>query len=318
MLKSLTRPFTKPEEDLITEPSVQETSKNSQTLAKVRQSFEKHSNLWGIWLFLVLNLGGLGLVFVLVVVNLLHTGRIANKPEAVLVEKSDGTGFLVDAIPASQRTPVALQRFTSDILTALFTVSPVVEGGQPKYPQGIQVPNQEGGNKRITVNAYAATIAAISPDFRDAFLSKLAQITPQTAFTGNTQVILKLDFLGEPIPLEGEPGKWTVTVVGSRYVISGDSTSLSGLKPESLRQVVYLESVPPQFPALENLSTELQEDIWAITRIGLRIAKMVPLEASAPQGGDFLELPAPGGSGEDGEDGEGREDGEHREGGREN
>lgn len=190
MLKSLTRQL-KPEESSTDEPNPQETSKNRQTLVKVRKSLDKHSNLWGIWAFLVLNLGGLGLVFILLVVNLLHTGRIANKPEAVLVEKSDGTGFLVDAIPASQRTPVALQRFTSDILTALFTVSPVVEGGQPKYPQGIKVPNQgdEGGNKRITVNAYAAAIAAISPEFRDAFLTKLAQITPQTAFTGNTQVI---------------------------------------------------------------------------------------------------------------------------------
>ena len=314
MLKSLTKPFNQPESDSTstTELTRQEKSKNSQTLAKVRQSFDKHSNLWGIWGFLVLNLGGLGLVFVLLVVNLLHTGRIANKPEAVLVEKSDGTGFLVDAIPASQRTPMAIQRFTSDILTALFTVSPLVEGGQPKYLQGIKVPNREGGNKRITVNAYAATIAAISPDFRDAFLSKLAQITPQTAFTGNTQVILKLDFLGEPIPLEGEPGKWTVTVVGSRYVISDNSTSLSGLKPESLRQVIYLESVPPQFPTLENMSTELQQDIWAITRIGLRITKMVPLDASAPQGGDFLELPAGGGSGGAGGAGGAGEDGETR------
>lgn len=278
-------------------------SGRSRALKRLRSSFDKRTQVLGIWLFLLCNVGALGIVFLLQMVLLVQAGRIANKPEAVLVEQSDGTGFLVDAIPSSQRTPRALQRFTADILTALFAVSPIVEpAGEPfekaQVHAGIRVPKDgtpERGNDRVTANAYVAAVAAISPDFRDAFLAKLAALTPAGAFNGSTQVLFKLDYLGEPRPVEGKPGQWTITAIGARYIVEGGKTAgttATSLQPEAFRQVVYLESVAPQFDPLEEISTDLQKAVFSIARTGLRIVKMVPLDTTAPQGGDFLELPA--------------------------
>ncbi len=274
-------------------------TKGTRGLSKIKTSLTKRQNLLGLWVFLVLNAGGLGLVFLLQLVQLVQIGRVANKPPATLVEKSDGTGFLADAIPASQRTPKALQRFTSDILTALFTVTPLIqgEGGlstTSEIDPGIAISRSGGkGNTKVTVNAYVAAVAAIAPGFRDEFLEKLAEITPSTAFSGLTQVFFKIDFLGEPRPIEGQPDEWTITVVGTRYIIEdqGGQTRRSP-EPQPLRQVIYLKSVAPQFNPLPDISTDIQRQIGSISAIGLRITKMVPIDSTNPQGGDYLELPA--------------------------
>ncbi|MBR8831705.1 MAG: hypothetical protein N5P05_002703 [Chroococcopsis gigantea SAG 12.99] len=275
------------------------------SLGHIRKSFEKRTNLLGLWAFLLLNAGVLALVFGSNLIVLVQAGRIANKPGAVLVEQSDGRGFLVDAIPSSERTPKALQRFTSDILTAIFTAAPVstqtsssggFESGKG-LDEGVRVPRAKdsSGGDRVTVGAYVAVTGAIAPEFRDAFLSQLAAITPGGVFSGNTQIFFKIDFIGEPMPIEGKPGQWTVTVVGSRYLIDGNtassSGSLSGIEPQPFRQVLYLESVNPQFDPLPDISTGLQKEIFKITSIGLRIVKMAPLDTTVPRGGDFLELP---------------------------
>lgn len=278
-------------------PSEPETT-GQRALARLRGSFGKRNNLLGLWLFLLVNVGALGIVFLLQLVLLVQSGRIANKPAAVLVETSDGTGFLVDAIPASQRTPRAIQRFTSDILSALFTVSPIVAPGQPfeeqKLHGGVRVQKQgESGNDRVSATAYVAAVAAVSPEFRDAFLNKLASITPPSAFSGDTQILFKLDFLGEPRPVGGNPGQWTITVIGARYIVEGSQGNmLTSLEPQPFRQVIYLEAVAPQFDPIPEVSTDLQKSVAAITSTGLRITKMVPVDTSTPQGGDFLEIPA--------------------------
>ncbi|MDV3002839.1 MAG: hypothetical protein N5P05_004494 (plasmid) [Chroococcopsis gigantea SAG 12.99] len=284
---------------------VSEPDRSSASMGHIRKSFEKRTNLLGLWAFLLLNLGVLALVFGSNLIVLVQAGRIANKPGAVLVEQSDGRGFLVDAIPSWSRTPKALQRFTSDILTAIFTAAPIpasnfspggLESGK-SFHEGIRVPRAKdsSGGDKVTLNAYVAVMAAIAPEFRDAFLSQLATITPGSVFSGNTQIFFKIDFIGEPMPLEGKPGQWTVTVVGARYLIDGNtsnsSSSLSGIEPQPFRQVLYLESVNPQFNPLPDISLGLQKEIFKITEIGLRIIKMAPLDTTVPRGGDFLELP---------------------------
>ena len=281
-------------------PSFSETKSNQgkghKNVTNLRKSFDKRTNLLGLWVFLLLNIGGLGLVLVIQLISLVYTGRIANKPEAVLVEKSDGRGLLVEAIPSYHRTPKAIQRFTSDFLTAIFTITPISQPTRPsekagKLAPGIKVPNFSGtGNDLVTANAYVAVLGAVSPEFRDAFLTKLASITPTSAFNGNTQVFFKLDFLGEPLPVEGKKGEWTITVVGARYIVEGDSlrspkTVLKSLESQPFRQVFYLKSVTPQFDPLPNISTDLQKSIFSITQIGLQITKMIPLDADTPQGG---------------------------------
>ena len=274
--------------------------KNSKKVTNLAKYFTKRTNLLGLWVFLLVNIGALGLVFVIQLVSLVYTGRIANKPEAVLVEKADGRAFLVEAIPSDQRSPKAIQRFTSDILSAIFTITPISPQQGEKIGEldpGIKVAQVAGsGNDRVSTNAYVAVLAAVSPDFRDAFLAKLAAITPTGAFNGQTQVLFKVDFLGKPLPVEGKPGEWTITVVGARYILVGDSlrsakTVLTNLESQPFRQVVYLQSVTPQFDPLPQISTDLQKSIFRITQIGLQITKMVPLDASTPRGGDFLELP---------------------------
>ncbi|PSF33328.1 hypothetical protein C7H19_20230 [Aphanothece hegewaldii CCALA 016] len=277
------------------------------SLQHIRKSFEKRTNLLGLWAFLLLNLGVLALVFGSNLIVLVQAGRIANKPGAILVEQSDGRGFLVDAIPATQRTPKAIQRFTSEDLTAMFTAAPISQKksssqrlgfeSQGQFDAGIRVPKLKGseGGDRVTVSAYVVVMGAIAPEFRDAFLSRLATITPQGVFTGSTQIFFKIDFIGEPIPIEGKPGQWTVTVVGARYILDGDlassSNPLSQIEPQPFRQVLYLQSVNPQFEPLPDISTELQKEIFEITAIGLRIVKMAPIDTTIPRGGDFLELP---------------------------
>jgi hypothetical protein len=97
------------------------------------------------------------------------------------------------------------------------------------------------------------------------------------------------------MPIEGKPGQWTVTVVGARYLLDGDltrsSSPLAQIEPQPFRQVLYLQSVNPQFDPLPDISSELQKEIFEITAIGLRIVKMAPLDTTVPRGGDFLELP---------------------------
>ncbi|ACB54335.1 conserved hypothetical protein [Crocosphaera subtropica ATCC 51142] len=280
-------------------PKNKEENPENKSLKSLKGKLTKHQNLIGLWLFLLINVAGLGLVFALQLVQMVQIGRVANKPPATLVEKGDGTGLLTDAIPASQRTPRAIQRFTSDILTALFTVTPVLETQEgltqgDGFDTGITIPRKEGNvNNRVTVNAYVASVAAIAPGFRDQFLSKLADITPPNSFNGTTQVLFKIDFLGNPIPVDGKSDEWTVTVVGTRYIIESQSGgSRRSPEPEPFKQVIYLKSVNPQFNPLPEISTNIQERVADITKIGLQITKMTPLDTTTPQGGDFLELPA--------------------------
>ncbi len=282
-----------------TAPDGAASTESDQKLKDLKGKLTKHSNLIGLWAFLLLNAGGLTIVIVLMLVQLVQIGRVANKPPATLVETRDGKGLVVEAMPSTSRTDKAIQRFSYDILGALFTVAPIIidndglsnTGG---FDPGVKISLDDGkGNNRVTQNAYIAAMGGLAPGFRDEFLEKLAELYPPGAFNGTTQILFKIDYMGEPIPVKGTVDEWTVTVIATRYVIdsSGVGRGYQIPEPTPFRQVLYLKSVPPQFDPLPELSTSFQEAIFDITSIGLQITKMVPYDSSAPQGSDYLQLP---------------------------
>lgn len=276
-----------------------EPSLTEEKVQKLKKKIGKHSNLYGIWIFLSLNIGVTSILSLLVFVNLIQTGRVANKPPATLVEDREGRGILVSPVGSTQRTPKAIKKFTADILGALFTVSPMLKSSdglqeQETFDPGIKIEKGNSqGPDRVTQNAYMAAIGGMAPGFRDEFLKKLTELYPPGTFNGTSQAFFRISYMGEPIRLDGKSDEWTVTVVGMRYTINTNisGNGFSAPSPSPFRQVIYLKSVSPQVNPLPNIATEIQNSIFDITSIGLQITKMVPLEASAAQGSDFLHTP---------------------------
>lgn len=223
--------------------------------------------------------------------HLIMTFKVAFRPTPTLVQLETGEAITVASLGNAERTPEVIQRFTLDILTTMFTWTGYLPDDNTTLDPGVevqelesevtidqqgeivpQISDRRSKSRKVTTAAWESSLA-LSPDFRASFLSQLAEITPQTVFTGDIDVVFVPLNIRPPQSLES--GRWKVIVVSQLMVFRGKN--LEQVIP--FKKEIYLQAVePPEYKALpavkpdkENPEAPIAQAIAKVRASGLEI-----------------------------------------------
>ena len=228
-----------------------------------------------------------GLVQVLILlqqtVATLWIAKLARKPPPSLVQMLDGKPVQVSATDAQVRTPETIKRFTSEMMTMLFSARGTLpsddSSGETKNirDEGVELSGLsiKGRNKRIPTPAFEASFA-LSEDFRREFLADLAELTPPLVFTGNTQTMLVIRHLSEPKQIYNDlgeviAGEHLLEMIADLFVFT--PTNRAG-KTIPVNKKIYLKAVHPHSHPLADGATEVEKAIYRIRTAGLEIYRL--------------------------------------------
>ena len=182
-----------------------------------------------LYLFVMVAVALSGLSAFLTFVNVLYTRQITKKQFPSLVQTASGETIEIGFEDPAYRSPEVIQAFVADTLYHLMTMTSYGAGGaevsslNPNRQKAAPVKVKVGGTNTgaITQTAWLAS-EALESRFADEFRSKLAEMTPPDVFTGAEEIILKIDYLKEPVAVENDRGRWlgewTVDVVANMKV----------------------------------------------------------------------------------------------------
>jgi hypothetical protein len=262
-----------------------------------RFKFEKSGqNLVALFAFISIIFSGLGLLVQIIVLG--TAIGIAKKPAPALVQLSDGGSINVQAVGSTDRSPKVLQSFTTDLLTLLMSWNneiPVKDGNKEviKTDLGMQVATASG-EKRITTQVFQAGFA-FSDNLRGEILKIVAEMTPPEVFEGSLKTALK--FQQVTIPVQIEPGKWKITVIGT--LIQFQRGRADTVKVPFNKELVLQAVDTPALPQGGKFSNELENAIYNIRRVGLEITAMKDVESNTstiPSAAAPAQQPATSGS----------------------
>ena len=236
------------------------------------QSLLKNPSSNILTLFVLITLGLQGLIFFQLIINILWTAKLANRPAPTLVELADGRSIRVEALDSEDRTPLAIKTFTSEIVTKLFSASgklaadPNDKDKRAKQDLGITLQGKGfSSGSKVTTPAWEASFA-LDEEFRSTFLQELAQITPAGIFTGTTQSVLSISYLSEPELIE--PGKWKLNMIANLFIFQlGDK--LGQVIP--INKTIYVKAVYVIAQPLKTDSTDMEKTIFLARGAGLEI-----------------------------------------------
>ena len=219
-----------------------------------------------------LAIGGLNML--LLVLTLVNTNSIAKKPAPSMVQLSNGEVLPMTAQDVKARTPQTIMKFTSDSLSLLLSWSGRLPSPDPQAAQkgitnedpGVTVKTDKGGRK-VTTIAHQASFA-LSEDFRQSFLKKLAEMTPPEVFNGTAQVVLVPQDISFPEPVPGVEGQWKINIVSNLITISPGSEQVS----IPFNKEVFVRAVPS--PIQTQLSSPVEQSIAQVRAAGLEIYAM--------------------------------------------
>jgi len=183
----------------------------------------QQKNALGILTVLTLAFQGLNLFLILFLVGAYF--GLANKAPQSLVQLEQGRTVSVEPLDSGYRTPAVVQSFVRDTMQLLFSASGSVPGQEGMVPDaGVEVTVDGGGTAKISSLAHLA-LFLLSADFHPAIISVLAERTPQEVFnrSGNTQLILDIRDVSEPIPIPGTKNRWEVSLVANKVILQGGS-----------------------------------------------------------------------------------------------
>lgn len=227
------------------------------------------------------------LIFVQQTVTTLWIAKLASLPPPSLVQMLDGKPVQVSATGALVRTPETIKRFTSDMMTMLFSARGTLpsddSSGETKtqLDKGVELSRLsiKGRNKRIPTPAYFASFA-LSEDFRREFLADLAELTPPLVFTGNTKTMLVIRHLSSPKEIlnhRGEviEGKHLVEMIADLFIFSPGNRAG---KTIPVNKKIYLKAVHPHSHPLPDGASQLEKEIYRIRTAGLEIYRLGDLD----------------------------------------
>jgi hypothetical protein len=201
--------------------------------------------------------------------------KVASKPAPTLVQLSNGDSIYVEAIDTKERSPESIQKFVTDILTAMFTWSGTMP--DPDDPAKIVsdpgVPiSDEKGNKigKIPTSAFEASLA-FELNFRSSFLRQLGRFIPESIFTNKTDVAFVPIDIQPPVSIGKE--RWKVTVLSNLMFVDRHN-QIGSVVPYHVD--VYLKSVTKSQKQLiaeitQAQSRPLAQQIARIRQAGLEI-----------------------------------------------
>lgn len=223
-------------------------------------------------------LGSVGLQVVILMGLFLQAralSRLSRQDVPTLVQMQDGQAIRVSPMGSRERTPETIRRFVNDTLVLMFNWSGSLpattaeEAAQPRADPGLPI-DVERGKRNIATASWQASFA-LSEDFRQDFLKRVAELTPPGVFTGTSQVVMVINHVSNPESV-GE-GRWKVAVVAHLYVFN-EANALGQAIP--FNREVFVEAVTaPAVPAGE---TPLEQAIYRIRQTGLQIYAIRELE----------------------------------------
>jgi hypothetical protein len=244
-----------------------------QKITKLKpKSFRFHSSDILPLAFLGVALTSVGLAIALIGL-MISFSRLANKPPATLVQQVDGSAYSVRQEDHLYREPELIRKTVSNwaVVTFSWGISPDKQADKqkPNTDPGVEV----RGRKRVPEGVWEASFL-LTPDFRDAFLEKLAQdIIPQGVFEGKVSAVLVPQTISQP--QAAGAGRWRVDMVATRVVF--DSTNPSGYSIP-FNRTYYVRAIEPPSTPIKNNATQYQQVIYRILEGGLQIEEIRPLE----------------------------------------
>lgn len=205
-----------------------------------------------------------GTALVLSFFSLLLVFFVLFRPPPSLVQVADGTPISVKPFSNRYRSPENLKRFSTAVARGLFTWSPrisqVDEFGQSKLVGDAgKAISLDGKSMRLPTSVWKAGFW-LSPDFRQPFLQRLAELIPSDIWQGR-QTSLQIRQVTEPIELA--PGKWKVGVIAD---LAWDNPNTP---PLEVNKVYYIALAAPSTP--EGELAEFPQLIGELSRWGLTV-----------------------------------------------
>ena len=221
----------------------------------------------------VIGMLGLGaLTFCISLFNTVALLAVSKKAPPTLVQLLDGKAVTVTAISSSQRTPETIKRFVNETFALMFNWSGKLPANNEKGTQapqedpGVKVSSEGAGlNSKVTTSSWQASFA-LSSDFRSTFLQKIAQLTPNEVFSGDSQVVLVMRNVGAPQQVS--VGKWKVSVVADLIYFDHSNNAGSALP---LNKEVFVQAIDPPLTPLEDAASPLEKAIYEVRQAGLEI-----------------------------------------------
>ena len=177
-------------------------------------SDSKAIHLGQIKLYLIASAGLSFISLFLLLVNIGYTQRITAKAFPTLVQMNDGSTIEIGFKDPNYRSPEVIEAFVSETLYYLMTMTSYDMGDarvsslDPNRKKGMPVSVKVGdGQGAITQSAWLAA-ESLESNFADKFRSKLAQMTPPDIFDGREEVILKFDYVKQPVEVTNANGEW--------------------------------------------------------------------------------------------------------------
>jgi hypothetical protein len=222
-------------------------------------------------LFLMGNAIVLTLLLLIELVNFFGLRQIANSKAPTLVELSDGESIRVSPINSDERSAATITYFVGQTMMGLLSWNAVPQNNNESPLRELKLDTgvQAGANK-ITTNTWA-TGFALSEDFRAPFLQEIGNLTPPDVFSGDTQSILKINFLSEPKKLRR--GQWSVDMV-AEVIVFGSSKMLG--EPIKFNKTIFVRAIDT--PSLPKVSSTVQQTAYRVRKAGLEVYKIQDLD----------------------------------------
>ncbi|MEP0879578.1 hypothetical protein NDA00_27765 [Funiculus sociatus GB2-M2] len=194
--------------------------------------------------------------------------QLSQKAPPSLVQLDTGKAIAVAPLGNKERTPQVVSKFVVDTMILMMNWSgtkpptSIEEATKPVLDPGVDI-RSVGGRGKVTTAAWQAGFA-ISEDFRKEFLQKLAELTPNGVFSGNTQVAL--------VPLEIQSpqkiaeGKWKVRMVANLMVFD-KGNNLGEVIP--FNKEIFVQAV--EAPEFEREQAGVAAIIYQVRSSGLEI-----------------------------------------------
>jgi len=216
-----------------------------------------------------------GAIQVLVLLGMAATWlAMASRKPPTLVELQDGTSVQVRPLGSRERSAEAIQNFTVNTLRQLFGWTGQVRTNDPKTASrfkpdpGVQL----GNGERIATPTWRAGFA-LSTGFREPFLERIAEMTPDGVFKKdkNHQAALVMRRIAEPEQIG--VGKWKVPIVSDLVLFeNGDRVG----EAIAFNKNVFVRAIDtPDSPAQE--SSNKQRAIYQARKAGMEIYKIEDL-----------------------------------------
>lgn len=237
-----------------------------------------------LYLLVLLGICLSGFSTLLLLVNLLYTRQITRKEFPSLVQTVAGETIEIGFEDPDYRSPEVIKSFVASTLYHLMTMTSYgigdseVSALNPRRQKAVPMKVTIGeGQAAITQTAFLAS-ESLESSFADDFRVKLAEMTPPDVFTGQEEIILKLDYIKQPVAVNDEKERWTgvwhVDVIGNLKVYRINQGEVSTI-PFNKRVVVR----PIDAPVIHDVNQfgDLAIALNSSQRSGLQILEIQDL-----------------------------------------